>query len=147
MPPAVTVHGLAGARAALAAAGPRGVLLLSAPGAGGFAGPAWFLGLVAAAAAAHPGVAHQAALDCADAAGTALVALRAGVRLVVMDGACPGFDAVSRAAADIGASTLPARPPSLDLAALDLRRRDDLARLAAWLATEAPQDGATPPAA
>jgi hypothetical protein len=69
------------------------------------------------------------------------------VRLVVLDGACPGFAAVSRAAAEIGASILPVRPPCLDLAGLDPRRRDDLARLAAWLATEAPQDGATPPAA
>jgi hypothetical protein len=144
MPPAVTVHGLAGARAALAAAGPRGVLLLSAIGAGGFAGAGWFLGVVAAAAAAHPGVPHRAALDCADAAGTALMALRAGLRLVVLEGACPGFAAVSSAAAALGAQVLPARPPSLDLARIDLRRRDDLARLAVWLATEAPQDGATP---
>jgi hypothetical protein len=133
--------------AALAAAGPRGVLLLSAPGAGGFAGAAWFLGVVAQAAAARPGVAHCAALDCADAPGTALVALRAGVRLVVLDSACPAFAAVRAAAAEVGAQLLPARPPSLDLASLDLRRRDDLARLADWLAMEAPQDGATSPAA
>lgn len=146
-PPAVTVHGLAGARAALAAAGPRGVLLLSAPGAGGFAGPAWFLGVVRAAAAAHPGVAPYAALDCADAPGTALAALRAGVRMVLLDGACPGFAAVSAAAAEVGAQVLPGRPASLDIGGLDLRRRDDLARLAAWLALEAPQDGATSPMA
>jgi hypothetical protein len=143
----VTVHGLAGARAALAAAGPGGLLLLSAPGAGGFAGAAWFLGVVRAAAAAHPGVAHHAALDCADAPGTALAALRAGLGLVVLDGACPGFAAVAAAAMEAGAQVLPARPPSLDLGGLDLRRRDDLARLAAWLAMEAPQVGATPPAA
>ncbi len=146
-PPVVTVHGLAGAKAALAAAGPRGVLLLSALGAGGFAGPAWFLEVVVQAAAAHPGVTHLAALDCADAPGTALAALRAGVRLVVLDGACPAFAAVRAAAAECGAQVLPARPPSLDLATLDLCRRDDLARLAAWLAIEAPQDGATSPAA
>jgi hypothetical protein len=143
-PRAVTVHGLAEARAALAAAGPRGVLLLSAPGAGGYAGAAWFLGVVAAAA--KPGVPLHAALDCADAAGTALAALRAGARLVVLDGACPGFAAVASAAAEIGAVLLPARPPSLDLAGLDLRRRDDLARLAAWLAMEAPQGSPTSPA-
>ncbi|WP_230169251.1 hypothetical protein [Roseomonas sp. CECT 9278] len=146
-PPAVTVHGLAGACAALAAAGPRGVLLLSAPGAGGFAGPAWFLGMIAAAAAAHPGIPLQAALDCADAPGTALAALRAGARLVVLDHDSPGYAAVAAAAAEIGARLLPARPPSLDLGRVDLRRRDDLARLVAWLAMEAPQDGATSPAA
>lgn len=129
----------------MAAAGPRGVLLLSAHGAGGFAGAAWFLGLVAAAAATNPGVAHRAALDCADRPGTALAALRAGVRVVVLDSACPGFGAVASAAQEVGAQVLAARPPSLDLAGLDLRRRDDLARLAAWLALEAPQEGATCP--
>jgi hypothetical protein len=168
LPPAVTVHGATDAAAALAAAGqaalaaagqaalvaagqaalaaarPAGVLLLSAPGAGGFAGPAWFLGVVGAAAAAHPGVPHRAALDCADAAGTALTALRAGVRLVVLGGACPAFAAVAAAAAEVGAAVLPARPESLDLATLDLRRRADRARLVAWLATEAPQGGGKP---
>jgi hypothetical protein len=145
LPPAVTVHGAADARAALAAAGPGGVLLLSAPGAGGYGGPAWFLGVVALEAAARPGVRHLVALDCADAPGTALAALRAGLRLVVLDGACPAFAAVAAAAAEAGARVLPARPDSLDLGGLDLRRRADRARLAAWLATEAPQGGATPP--
>ncbi|WP_244458747.1 hypothetical protein [Roseomonas fluvialis] len=145
LPPAVTVHGLAGARAALAAAGPRGVLLLSAPGAGAFAGAAWFLGVVAAAA--RPGVPHQGAIDCADAPGAALAALRAGARLVVLQGGCPSFAAVAAAAAGCGARLLPERPPSLDLGRLDLQRRDDLARLSAWLALEAPQPGATSPMA
>jgi hypothetical protein len=144
MPPAVTVHGLPGAAAALAAAGPGGVLLLSAPGAGGFAGAAWFLAMVRAAAARHPGVPHQAALDCADAAGTALSALRDGARIIVLDGACPAFEAVAAAAEDAGACLLPSRPPALDLAGIDLARRDDLAKLRAWLAMEAPQGPAKP---
>jgi hypothetical protein len=144
--PAVVVHGVGQAEAALAAAGARGVLLLSAPGAGGFAGAAWFLALVRAAAARHPSVAHLAALDCADAAGTALAALRHGARIVVLDGASPAFAAVAAAAAEAGATLLPARPPALDLGALDLARRDDLAKLRAWLAIEAPQAPATPPA-
>ena len=142
----MTVHSLAGAAAALAAAGPRGVLLLSAPGAAGFAGPAWFLALVAEAARLHPGVAHRAALDCADAAGTALAALRAGARLIVLDGACPAFGAVAGAADELGAEVWPTRPVSLDLGRLDLRRRADLARLSAWLAMEAPQESPTPTA-
>lgn len=145
-PPAATVHGLVEAEAALAAAGPGGVLLLSAPGAAGFAGPAWFLAMVAEAAARHPGVPHRAALDCGDAAGTALAALRAGARLLVLDGACPAFAAVAAAAREAGAAILPERPPALDLGRLDLRRRADMARLAAWLAIEAPQEGGTPPA-
>ena len=142
----MTVHALPQAEAALAAAGPRGVLLLSAPGAAGFAGPAWFLALVAQAARSHPGVPFDAALDCADAPGTALAAIRAGARLIVLDGACPGFAAVAGAAAEAGASILAGRPASLDLGRVDLRRRADIARLAAWLAMEAPQESPTPPA-
>jgi hypothetical protein len=142
LPPAVTVHGLDGARAAVAAAGPRGVLLLSARGAGGFAGAGWFLAIVAAAGPGMP-----AAIDCADAPGAALEALRAGARIVVLDRACPAFPAVAAAAAEAGACLLPDRPPSLDLARIDLRRRADRARLSAWLAMEAPPGAATPPPA
>jgi hypothetical protein len=137
LPPAVTVHGLAQARAALAAAGPRGVLLLSARGAGSFAGAPWFLAVAAAAGGG------AAAVDCADAPGAALAALRAGARIVVLDGDCPSFAAVAAAAAEAGTLVLPEAPPSLDLARLDLRRRADRARLAGWLALEAPQPGAT----
>ncbi len=137
LPPAVTVHGLAQARAAVAAAGPRGVLLLSARGAGGFAGAPWFLGVVGAAGGS------VAALDCADAPGAALAALRAGARIVVLDAACPAFAAVAAAAGEAGALLLPERPESLDLAGFDPRRRADRARLSAWLAMEPPQPGAT----
>jgi hypothetical protein len=144
--PAVVVHGLDQAIAALAAAGPRGVLLLSAPGAGGFAGAAWFLAVVAAAQRLHPAVRCAAALDCADAPGHALAALHAGAAIIVLDGGCPAFGAVAAAAAEAGATVLPARPAALDLGRADLRRRDDHARLAAWLAIEAPQGSPTSPA-
>lgn len=142
----MVVHGLDQAAAALAAAGARGVLLLSAPGAGGFAGAGWFLALVAAARRRHPQSRCAAALDCADAAGSALTALRAGVGIVILDGASPAFGAVAKAAGETGALLLPARPAALDLAGLDLRRRDDLASLAGWLAMEAPQGSPTSPA-
>ena len=144
--PAVVVHALAQAEAALAAAGPVGVMLLSAPGAGSFAGPAWFQALVAEAARRRPGVAFAAALDCADAPGAALAALRAGVRIVVLDGACPAFPAVAAAAAELGATLLDTRPPALDLGRLDLRRRDDRRKIAAWFAMEAPQGSPKSPA-
>lgn len=143
--PAVVVHALDQAEAALAAAGPCGVLLLSAYGAGGFAGPGWFMALVAEARRRYPGVVCAAALDCADAAGSALAALRAGVGVVVLDGACPGFAAVAAASAEVGATLLPARPPAFDLGRIDLRRRDDRARLVRWLAMEVPQASVTPP--
>jgi hypothetical protein len=130
----VVVHGLAEAVAALALAGPRGVALLSAPGAAGSLGPAWFLALVARAAAAQPGVPHRAILDCADAPGQALAALRAGVAWLVLDPGCPGFAAVAAAAAEAGAAIWPARPPALDLGRLDLRRAGARDKLAGWLA-------------
>lgn len=131
----MVVHSAAEARAALAAAGPAGVVLLSAPGAAAWLGPAVFLHLVAQAAAAHPAVPHRAVLDCGDAPGLALAAIRAGLPALVLDPALPAFAAVAAAGAEAGALVLPARPaPALDLAGLDLRRPAARARLARWLA-------------
>lgn len=138
---AVVVHGLAEARAALAAAPPAGVLLVSAPAAAGYQGAPWFLAMVAAAAAAVPGVPHRAALDCGDAPGLALAALRDGARLLVLEGAVPAFAQVAGAAAAVGAEVWQARPPALDLGALDLRRPGGRRKLAAWLAGAAPPPG------
>ncbi len=132
--PAVVVHGAAQAIAALRHAGPRGVWLLSAPGAAGSMGAAWFLALVRHAAAAVPEPPpHAAVLDCADAPGHALAALRAGLRAIVLDPRCPALAVVEGAAAEAGAVVLPARPPALDLAGLDLRHARGSARLGAWL--------------
>jgi hypothetical protein len=131
LPPALVVRGAAEARAALAFAAQRPVLLLSAPGAAGFLGaPAW-RALVAAAA---QGAAVPDALCCADAPGHALAALRAGCRIVVLDGTTPAFGQVAAAAAEAGALLLPARPPALDLATIDLARPRGQASLARWLA-------------
>ncbi|HYF08082.1 MAG TPA: hypothetical protein VD970_10700 [Acetobacteraceae bacterium] len=131
--PAVTVHGLAHALVALGAAGPRGVLLLSAPDAAARAGALWFLEVVRQARAAHPGVPCRAALDCGAAPGLALAAIRAGVEAVILDPAVPAFAAVASAAAEAGVALWPERPAALDLAGYDPRRRDDMARLRAWL--------------
>lgn len=135
--PAVVVHGAAQTIAALGHAGPRGVRLLSAPGAAGAMGADWFLALVrqAAATLADPPP-HAAVLDCADAPGHALAALRAGLRVLVLDPRCPAFAAVEGAALEVGAILLARRPPALDLAGLDLRRPRGRARLAAWLRGE-----------
>ncbi|RYI99019.1 MAG: hypothetical protein EON47_17965, partial [Acetobacteraceae bacterium] len=130
--PAVVVHAPAEAALALELAGPAGVVLLSAPGAAGSLGPAWFLALVAAAAAARPGVPHLAVLDCADAPGHALAAIRAGLRAVVL-APCPAFAAVAGAAAECGAAVWPTRPPALDLGRLDLGKPGGRAKLAGWL--------------
>ncbi len=138
--PAVVAHTAGHASAALEAAGPRGVVLLSAPGAAGAMGAAWFLALVARAhegfgerGAAPPP--HWAVLDCGDAPGFALSALRSGARVLVLDPAVPAFPAVAAAAAEAGAALWPGRPPALDLGRLDLRSAGGTGqrRLAEWL--------------
>lgn len=86
---AIVVHSFAHARAALAAATALDtpVVLLSAPGASLYAGPAWFREIVeqaCAATAARRGV--TALLDCGDRAGDVLAAYRCGVKGVIFTG-------------------------------------------------------------
>lgn len=122
----MVVRGLAEARAALAPGRP--VTLLSAPGAALFAGCGWWRALVAAARAEHPSAVMADILDCADAPGRALAALRAGQRLIVLE-PCPARADAEDAALQCGALLLAARPPALDLAR-------NPAALAAWLADD-----------
>ncbi len=112
--PAVVVHGLDQARSALRPALP--VTLLSAPGAAVFAGCLWWRALVGQARAEFPAAVLADVLDCADAPGQAMAALRVGQRALVLDPACPAFAAVTAAAANLGATVLSCRPPALDLA-------------------------------
>jgi hypothetical protein len=124
LPPAVVIHGLAQARAALAPGLP--VTLLSAPGAGLYAGVGWWRALVAAAGA---GADAPDVLDCADAPGRALEALRGGQALLILQCApCVWHDIAERAARQ-GARLLDARPP-----ALDLGDRGAIRQLDVWLA-------------
>ncbi len=127
--PAVCVHGLAQARAAVAAAraAQLGVVLVSAPGAAAFAGCGWWRALVEQATEGT-GEAFADLLDCGDGAGLAMAALRVGQRGLVLAAESPGFDRVCAAAASIGAWVLPARPGCLDLAEPQAERR-----LAAWM--------------
>ncbi|HEY4251969.1 MAG TPA: hypothetical protein VGM87_12230 [Roseomonas sp.] len=125
-PAAVVVHDAAQAQAAIAGAGSRGVLLLSAPGAAGSLGAAWF--------AAITGGHRPAALDCGADPGHALAALRFGFRLLVLAPDIPAFAAVAGAAAACGATLLTARPEALDLVGWDLSRPAALDALARWLA-------------
>jgi hypothetical protein len=126
-PRAVTVHGLPDMLAALELGLP--VTLLSAPGAALYAGCSWWLALVAHGRAAFPDIPFTDILDCADAPGRAMAALRAGQRRIVLDPACSTYAAVAAAAEGIGAMVLPERPPSLDLAQRHARRN-----LRDWLA-------------
>jgi hypothetical protein len=125
-PPAVVVHGLEQARAALAPGLP--VTLLSGPGAALYAGCLWWRELVGAARRAHPGLTIMDILDCADAPGRALAALRIGQPAIVLLPHVRSFHAVVAIAAAQGGDVLPARPP-----ALDLGQRLAPGRLAAWL--------------
>jgi hypothetical protein len=133
--PAVVVHGLDDAMAALSPGLP--VLLLSAPNAATFMGCLWWRALVQAARRACPDTEASDALDCGEAPGYAMAALREGQRILILDPACPAFPAVSNAAARLAAAVWPQRP-----AALDLARRDAARRLADWL--QQPGEGSAP---
>ena len=87
--PAIVVHSLAHAVAALQAAAEAGrpVLLLSAVDAGLSAGAGWWREVIAAARNSVPTARTRGALlDCGDDAGAAQDALRAGVEAIVFSG-------------------------------------------------------------
>jgi hypothetical protein len=124
--PAVVVHGLDDALAALSPGLP--VLLLSAPNAAAFMGCLWWRALVDAARRASPDTETADALDCGDSPGYAMAALREGQRILILDPACPAFPAVRNAATRLFAAVWPRRPAALDLAQCGAVRR-----LADWL--------------
>jgi len=125
--PAVIVHGLEMACDALRPGRP--VTLLSAEGAAAYAGVGWWQALVAQARAAHPDTAMQDILDCGDAPGRALEALRAHQPILILR-AEPGIwtDIADRATRQ-RCLLLSAPPPALDLAQNGAERR-----LSMWLA-------------
>jgi hypothetical protein len=126
LPPAVVVHGLDDALAALAPGRP--VTLLSAPGAALYAGCLWWRALVAAARERAPVAGTADVLDCADAAGRALAAIRVGQPALILAPDAPGFAAAAAIAGAHGLILLTERPPALDLARPGAGRR-----LADWL--------------
>ncbi len=95
----IVVHTLAHAIGALKAAArfDRCVTLVSAPDAGIYAGPGWFLALVAAAHEAVPDARFAALLDCGDQPAAALAAIRARVERAIFGGRAD----VARRLADI----------------------------------------------
>lgn len=120
--PAVIIHSLQDARRALEPGLP--VTLLSAPGAALYAGCLWWQKLLEQAE-----FTGTALLDCADAPGRALEALKLGLAGIVLH--CPptAFAVVAEIAAAQGAILLPHAPPALDLGQYGADRR-----LEAWLA-------------
>jgi hypothetical protein len=121
LPPAVIVHGLADARAALAAGRP--VTLLSAPGAAGYAGCLWWEALMRAA-----GFQGLSLLDCGAAPGRAVEALRLGLPGIVLGCEPAVFTGVAAIAAAQQAVLLAFAPPALDLGEPGAARK-----IVAWL--------------
>ncbi len=126
--PAVIVNGLADAVTVLRAASGAPVVLLSAQGAALFAGCLWWREVIGQAQAAIPDSDAADILDCADASGLAVSALRIGQRAIVLQAAAPSRAAVVAIAAGLGAEVLAAAPPALDLGVPGAARR-----LHAWL--------------
>jgi hypothetical protein len=124
--PAVVIHGLPDARAALAFGVP--VTLLSAPGAALFGGSSWWLSLVRRVRAEFDDAAIDDILDCADASGLAVGALRIGQRAIVLDPTAPGRDSVVAIAASLGGKVLAHRPE-----AVDMSKPGEARRLRDWL--------------
>jgi hypothetical protein len=124
--PAVLVRGLAEARRALAPGLP--ITLLSPPGAALFAGCGWWHALILEVHAERPGVPLLHILDCADAPGLAMAALRMRQARLVLSLSTPDRVAVERAAAALGATVLPQPPPAFTFAG-----RKDARHLALWL--------------
>jgi hypothetical protein len=117
---AVIVHDVNQARAALAAGRP--VTLLSAPNAAMFGGCLWWRALLREA-----DFAGLSLLDCGDAPGRALEAIRLGLPGVILT-ASDAYAAVAIIAAEAGAVMLRQAPPALDLGQRQAERE-----LMAWL--------------
>jgi len=103
--PAITVQDWAQTRAALQAARSQGraVFLCSPKGASSWLGAGYWAALQARARAEFPDVEFTLALDCGDAAGDAMAALRAGVAVVIFHGAPAVFAKLQDMAAQRGA--------------------------------------------
>jgi hypothetical protein len=101
----------------------RSVTLLSAPGAALFAGCGWWRAVIERARGEYPGVPIDDILDCADAPGLALGALRIGQRRLVLSPTSPGWQSVAAIAASLGSEVLTSRPPALDMAERNAARR------------------------
>lgn len=133
--PAVIVHGLRDAETVLALGLP--VTLLSAPGAAAYAGCLWWRELVAAASRAHPGTETTDILDCAEASGLAMGAIRCGVNRLILYPSAPGRAAVVTIAESQGGYVLEAPPPALDMGKSRANRD-----LPAWLGSGGRDSGA-----
>ena len=128
---AVRVHGLGDAMRACSIAHQLGVAitLISAPGAVASIGPAWFRNIVRDLERAYPDLDVEAVLDCGDAAGYALAALRGGVKFIRYSGKPSTARKIEDIAENYGARLV--RQPSRILDPRDEQDAD--AALRKWL--------------
>lgn len=117
---AITVHSYDHACAALKAAVEISVpiLLISAPDAGLQSGPAWFASVVDQAVEATPGADSldvTKLLDCGDKPGSALAALRHGVKDICFKGTGAARGKLRTIAGSYDARLIDERPEALDL--------------------------------
>ena len=127
----IVVHSRDHARAALAAAGELGiaVTLASPPGFAAYGGAGYFVRMIAAAGEGLADVDHDAVLDCGDAAGHALGALREGVTCIAIRLPRERRDRLAEIAATYGAKIVAPVRGALDLAGED----DPAAACRVWL--------------
>ena len=138
LPPAIIIHSLDQALAAAAAASALNLplVLRSAPGAGATVGVGWFVALGEALAERYPALQLTLILDCADEAGTAMGALRRGVRRIRFTGSAEVAAKLAAIAAAQGAALDEDARPPLDL----LGRTDPEAACRHWLVEQARPD-------
>lgn len=131
LPRAIVVHSLAHAVAALEAAERVGaaVTLLSPPDFTAYGGSGFFDAIVRRARIKVPAAKSEAVIDCGNAPGLALGALRAGAKAVCFRGRKLVREKIASIAAAHGARLLTVRPRALDL--LDVT--DARTACAAWL--------------
>jgi hypothetical protein len=134
-PPAIIVHSLSQALAAAEAAVALGrpLTLRSAAGAGGTFGVGWFASLGALLAERHPALDLALVLDCAGEAGTALGALRRGLKAIRVEGSSDVRAKLAALAATYGARLDEDDRPCLDLADGLVEQADLAARCRDWL--------------
>ncbi|MEX2648714.1 MAG: hypothetical protein WD673_06840 [Alphaproteobacteria bacterium] len=105
------------------------VTLLTAPGAADYAGPDVLLAMVRHGLAEAPESDVEAVIDCADAAGRALAALRAGWTRVLFTGSAETAARLADIAQQCGATLLTERPEARDAGGDAI----DAVRLRNWL--------------
>jgi hypothetical protein len=134
-PPAIIVHSLDQALVAAEAAAALGrpLTLRSAVGAGGTVGVGWFASLDRLLAERYPALEITLVLDCADEAGTALGALRRGLKAIRVEAPDAVRAKLAALAETYGARLDDDSRPVLDLVGGIVERADLSARCRDWL--------------